>query len=654
MASLNGWAGKILKVDLSEHRIEIETTPLDWARKYIGGSGFGARVLYDEVGPDIDPLDPRAAVLIAQGPLSGTLVPGSGRYELTAKSPVTGIIGRSNGGGNFGPEMKWAGYDLILVRGKSKNPVYLWIEDERIELKDATHLWGQTTWAARQMICQELGDPDVATLLIGPAGEHLCLSSCVIGDKSRAAGKCGIATVWGSKNLKAVACRGSKGVNVAAPKELLSLCKALYRRFKEDPLYETHTRYGTLSWVGGAYVRSPAGRLMTGSEYQEGIEETAIESVLRKNVACFGCPLHCSHFYEINEGKYKGTKGEGFEGNLQIFGGMGLKAFNAAFLCQFNNLCNQLGLNLDMVCAAINWAMHLYEAGIITKNDTDGLELKWGDQDVILELLRKMASREGIGDLLDKYPVRATQMLGKGSELYAPHTKGLYTGSFSSGIGSSLAYTLAFNVATRGYDHLTGGPSVYSPGLRDEWGITREYLTKLGQDRYNDPTSLAEPWLAEPVKARVVFDFENLCTLCDMTGVCKFVTWYCLSLAGMDMRDFRDVLTATTGVTFTVEDLTAAVDRVFMLERAYNAREGIRRTDDYPFFLRYQLEHGKPHPLFDCEKIPVTLEAYDIVLDEYYRLRGCDLRTGTPTRAKLERAELKDVADDLESRKILP
>lgn len=641
MVLSNGWAGKILKVDLTARKIETESLSRELATKYIGGRGFGARILYDEVGPEVDALSPESIIIIGQGPLSGTLAPSAGRYELVAKSPLTGILGRSNGGGNFGPEMKWAGYDLIIISGQSEDPVYLWIEDDRIELRDASHLWGQTTWRTRELICDELGDPDIATLVIGPAGENLCFSSCVISDRSRAAGKCSIGALWGSKKLKAVAVRGNKGVNVAKPTDFMQLCKALWQRIKEDPIYETQRKYGTMGWVGGAYARSPAGELVFGAKGAQNIEETSLERYITKNLSCFGCPLQCSHYYNVKEGKYKGTRGEGIEGNCQIFAGMMLRAFNPTYLFRYNNLCNELGLNLDLPGCAINWAMNLYEAGIITKADTDGLELTWGNEDAILELLQKMAYKEGFGEILDGFPLRAVQRLGRGSELYASHGKGLYASGFGPGLGTSLAFTLALNVATRGFDHLTGGPSICTPGVREQWGITNELLTKLGEKRYNDPKVFTEPWAASPKKAQVVHEFENFCAIADMTGVCKFVTPFCLLVAGLDMPDFSELLTTATGEAFSTEDLVEAAERVFALERAYNAREGIRRIDDYPFFLRFQLEHGKPHPLFDYGTLPVTLEKYDVVLDEYYRLRGCDLQTGIPVKAGLEQLGLK-------------
>ena len=469
MAISNGWAGKILNVDLTTRKIETESLSKEFAIKYLGGSIFGARILYDEVGPEVDALSPENIIIIGQGPLSGTLAPSASRYQLVTKSPLTGILGRSNGGGNFGPEMKWAGYDLIIIRGKSENPVYLWIEDDHVELRDASHLWGQATFTARHLIHDEIGDPDIATLLIGPAGENLCFSSAVICDTSRAAGRCSIAAVWGSKKLKGVAVCGSTGVNVAKPADFLQLCKTLWQRFKQSPFYESHGRYGTLSWVGGAYSRFAAATKVTGMgriERAEALEETAFKPLLEKDLACFGCPMHCNHFFNVKRGKYKGTRGEGLEGNQQIFA-MGMRAHNAAFLCRFVNLCSELGLNTDAPGAAINWAMHLWEAGIITKADTDGLELTWGNEDTILELVRKMAYKEGFGEILDSHPLRGADKLGRGSEMYASHGKGAYIFNFGPGIMSTLSYTLACNVATRGFHHLTGGTSSLCPAIRE-------------------------------------------------------------------------------------------------------------------------------------------------------------------------------------------
>lgn len=555
MSGWNGWAGKILRVDLSTKQIEMEPLSEEFALKYIGGRGFGGRILYDEVGPEIDAFDPENIIIIGQGPLCGTLAPSSGRFEMVAKSPLTGIFGSSNGGGFFGPEMKWAGYDLIIIRGKSEKPVYLWINDDVVELKDAGHLWGKDTWVTQQIIRDELRDDNIKTLKIGLAGENLCFSSCVIADLSRAAGKCGFGALWGSKKLKAVAVRGTKGVNIAKPGELVKFSKELSERIKDDPMYQTHTKYGTTGWVGGDYVRASG----VFRKNLSGIEENGFDEAYDKNFSCFSCPLHCGHYYSVKSGKYKGTVGEGVDGNAQLYLGIATRVGDPNFICHYNTLCDKLGINLDLPGSAIAWAMQLYEDGIINKEDTDGIELTWGNQDAILDCLQKMAHKEGFGEILDAYPIRAAQMLGKGSELYISHGKGNY--DRGAGFAGTAEYTLAFAVATRGRDHLVGCTSINTPNFRK--AMTNELLEKLGLERYNDPEIFTEAFSTNPKKALRLFDNENLFCIADMTGSCKFIAQLVLYVSGIGMEDFSRLLTATTGVDCTVQDLNKAAEREF-------------------------------------------------------------------------------------------
>ena len=241
MTEWYGWAGTLLYADLTNMKVIKEPLSKEFAAKYIGSTGFGVRTLYDEVPPGDNALEPENIIIIGQGPLSATASPSGGRYDLVSKSPLTGIYARSNGGGFFGPELKWAGYDLIVVRGRADKPVYLWIDDDEVELRDASHLWGKDVWTARRMIMEELADYEIQTLMIGPAGENLCYSSTVLSNISRAAGRCSIGAVWGSKKLKAIAVRGSKAVRIAKPKEFLELCKAINEKAKDDPYYELQT-----------------------------------------------------------------------------------------------------------------------------------------------------------------------------------------------------------------------------------------------------------------------------------------------------------------------------------------------------------------------------------------------------------------------------
>ncbi len=343
------------------------------------------------------------------------------------------------------------------------------------------------------------------------------------------------------------------------------------------------------------------------------------------------------------------TAGEGFEGYLQLITN-GLRITDPAFLCEYNNRCNQLGLHIVTPCVALAWAMNLYQDGVITKEDTDGLELTWGNEEVILELLNKIARKEGFGKILDD-PIRGAEMLGRGSDEYIAHIKRNARGGVGE-LQGSLYQILANAVATRGGDHLTGAQSQTKPGFRVQY--SDDHLRKLGKERYDDPEVFFRPFSPDPTKALELYDIENIFALGDMTGTCRFASESTFYTEGIHLKDFAQLLSAATGVDFSIDDLIEAAEREFLLERSFNAREGIRRIDDYPHPFHYQLKHGKEHPRFDYSTLKFSLDDYDQVLDEYYRLRGCDLATGIPTRQKLEPLGLKDVADDLASRGILP
>ena len=644
MTDWYGWAGAILNVDLSNMKVEREALSREFVIKYIGASGFGARILYDEVGPRIDALDPENVIIVGNGPLSGTPTPSGGRYELVSKSPSTGIYLRSNGGGFFGPEMKWAGYDLIVIRGKAEKPVYLWINDDHVELKDATHLWGKDTWVTQRIIKHELGDPDIQVLKIGPAGENMCHTSAVISNLGRAAGTYGIGAVWGSKNLKAIAIRGNKAVSVAKPKEFIDLCNTLIERTNTDPMYPLHAAYGTPGTVTGPRQEGTWAQMLKekhlresrGSEgrlsqpyYLGSPHYTDFDPHFDKSLACFACAVHCSHFYTIKSGKHKGTAGEGLEAVAQLSAGSLIS--DAAFICKYNNVCNQLGLDVHAPSNGIRWAVGQYRDRVITKEETQGLDLSILSEELVLELLDKIAHNEGVGQLMDTYSLKRVEIRG-------------------AGIRETIQWSLGQNTSIRGFNHLMGAPEVTMAGARSWYGD--ELLAKLSQERYGDPTVLVDRISPHPKKALHVRDLENVCTLCDMTGACKFPSHWWFYDKGMGVEDFAQLISAATGVNFSVDDLNDAAERELLLERAFNAREGIRRIDSYPFAWHYLLKHGREYPQFDYSAFEYTLEDYDKLLDEYYRLRGCN-QEGIPTREKLEQLGLPDVADDLEFHAVL-
>jgi len=642
MTEFCGWAGAILDVDLTSGKIEKYPLSREMAIKHIGGLGFGTKTLYDNVGPGVDPLSPESVFTIGQGPLCGTLSPAAGRADLVAKSPLTGIFLRSNLGGFFGPELKWAGYDLIIVRGQSPRPVYLWIKDDHFELRDASHLWGRDTWETERILRHENKDHDIKALKIGPAGENMCYSSAIIGDLARACGKCSLAAIWGAKRLKAVAVRGTRGIRIARPKEMVALARELWERFKEDPMYASHCRYGTNTWVGDTVMKSMGG-------IKPELSSQAFEKLYHKNISCSGCALHCSHWLKVKSGKYAGTQGEGLEGNTQLVGfdlGVG-----AEFMTYYNNLCNRMGLDTMHPGAAIQWAMSLYRDGIITRADTDGLELTPGNEEALLKMIDMIIRKEGLGEILDMYPVRAAEKLGRGSENYISHCKG-YPSPYT-GFMSSVKTTLAHAVATRGHDHLTGSPGIETPNRQPE--MTNEILERLGRQKYGDPTMFTDiSYTPQRKYALRVWECENYFAMADMTGTCKFAAREVLLVNGIDIPDFARLLTAATGIEFSPADCTRAAEREMLLERAFNAREGIRRIDDYPFALWYLKKFGRPHPRFDYARLKMSDEDYGKLLDMYYELRGCDLATGIPRADKLNELGLADVAADLARRGILP
>jgi aldehyde:ferredoxin oxidoreductase len=660
-SSVCGWSGRLLWVDLGTGQHEVRPLSEEWAQTYVGARGFGVRLLYDLTGPETEPLGPDNVIIIAAGPLTGTTAPSSSRCEVVTKSPLTGNYGRGDVGGAFGAKLKYAGYDAIVVSGRAAEPSYLWVDDDTVEIRDARELWGKDVWQSRQALrAAHRARPgerrfleSIGTLTIGPAGEHLSLAACVMDGVAHAAALGGLGAVWGSKNLKAVAVRGSRGVDLAQPEEFLQLCRRQWARYEDDPMYASTRKWGTLGWVGGSDSRSAVSDFMLGTRFEE-VEEQAFVPLIEKSRACYGCPIHCDHFLHVKEGKYAGTRGEGVEGFVQILG-MSFKTASAPFLVKYNNLCNRLGLNVSSVGTAIIWAMELWKQGVISADDTDGVEITEGNEEAILELTRKIAYRDGFGSILADFPVEGARRLGRGSDQYASHTKGQFAWMPGHGIGITLIYTLALNVNTRGYDHLMGGMSILTPDLRAEWGITRELLTRLGEERYGDPAIFRDnKWSYHPQIVQAECDFEHMMVMADMAGTCKFATQYNQPVEGINLPEWSAYLTAATGVSFTEASLRDAARRVITLERSYNAREGVRRLDDYPFFLWWQKKFGEPHPLYAVTDVPFTAAEYDRILDEWYVARGCDLESGIPNGEELARSGLGDVADDLRSRGVLP
>lgn len=630
-----GWQGTILRVDLSRGLISKEPLRKEMGKNYIGGRGINSRILYDEVKPGVDALDPSNRLIFGTGPLTGTGLLPDGRWTVTAKSPMTGIHGDANGGGHFAAELKWAGYDHIIFQGKADKPVYLWINDEHVELRDAAHLWGKTTWETDKIIKEEIGDPGVQIACIGPGGENLVRFACVVSNLGRAAGRTGMGAVMGSKNLKAIAVRGSKPVKVANAQAYREVTQRILQRELKNPYYPVLSTYGTpditlpANEYGMLGVRN--GRQTGGFE---GIEEVRHETLKEKywtrSRACFGCPIHCAHWFKIKEGAYAGERGEGLEyGTVGAFGPLCGNSY-APSLFKCHNLCNQYGLDTincgEMIAIGMDW----YDLGLITKEDTGGIALKFGNHEAIVEMVHQIAKKEGFGAVLAEGPVRAAKIVGKGAERCISHAKG-----WQYSIDDARAFRgfeLNNATSTRGADHLRGLPFTDWAGLSP-----KECKERFGTEKVGVPSSYEG-------KAKAVHYYRQICTLADALEICKFYTeWVGHEV---NVKDMAELFSAATGIEKDEEGMKEAADRIYTVERAFLIREGITRKDD----AIAGRQRNEPKPTGPYKGVAHDEKKWNKMLDEYYDLVGWDKESGAPTRAKLEALGLKDIADELERR----
>ena len=628
-----GYAGRILRIDLSRKKIVKAELDKGLAKAFIGGRGINSKILFDELNPGIDAFSPDNPLIFGVGPLIGTLSPSSGRYTVSSKSPLTGILGDANSGGFWAPELKYAGYDHIVIKGLSSEPVYLWIDDDCVEIRNAKHLWGLDTWQTDKAIKQEIGDNDIQIACIGQAGENLVRYACIINNLARAAGRTGMGAVMGSKRLKAIAVRGSKDVRIAKPKEFEKAIEKAKESIKSDEGYEPLRRYGTpllvnlLNEVGSLGVKNM--QEVSSDEADKVSGETLLEKYVVRHKGCFGCMIQCSRFYSVQEGEYKNTYAEKLEyAPLQALG-PSCGNFNLASIVYANKLINMFGMDGITVGVTIAWAMECYEKGLITKEDTDGLDLSWGNHKAIIELIEKIAKREGFGKLLAEGSVIASEKLGKGKE-YAFHMK--RNPHKGNDMRSRRGGALAFVTATRGSDHLRGMP------LIEQYGhFSPEFYQELyGIKEVGDMTSTIG-------KAPLVIWNENLCALTDAIGMCKFPTAWLLVFKGIRFKQFAEIFSAATGVSMDEAEMIKVGERIYNVERAFNVREGITRKDFKPP-KRFMEEPSLSGP-YKGQRI--TEEELNKMLDEYYELRGWDVKTGIPTKEKLEELGLKDVIKEL-------
>jgi len=645
------YAGRILRIDLSNKKITKEKAPEEMIMKFLGGEGLAAKILYDEVPPEVGPFDPENRVIISNGLLSGTLSPSSSRITLTTLSPATDIYGDSNSGGHFGPELKFAGYDHLVFQGVSEEPVYLWIDDDKVKLRDARHLWGKTTYETDSMIKAELGDPSIHIACIGPAGENLSAAACLMVDRARACGRMGLGAVLGSKKLKAVAVRGTKGYKIANPREHIKICRQLFDMILKDPYYETmgigSMALGDIGYSGKGGRSDPRVRYaMTEKNYMPDYENMSCKNIQEKlwehEMACFGCPVHCSSWTHIKEGPYEGVKGEGFELGVQE-DCVQMDATGLNFQAKWGLRCNELGVGIYDIGMRIAYAMCLFDKGIITEEDTGGLKLAWGDEEAILELTEQVAYRRGFGEILADGSRKAGKKIGRGAEYYSKHVKGA---EVIGDLRIDYGVTLAECVSPRGACHLKGLT------LITIWGndyVTLEEREKFVKEEmgspfsYNPTEPYSQPW--------ITMYTTRLMAVLDALELCVFPSNWALYFS-YRVKDLPPLIESATGLKFTEAELIEAADRIRAVQRAFNCRLGLTREDDTPSEVNF--ETSLKGAFYDQEiDMKMDREKFEWALTEFYKLVGYDEKTGIPIRETLEKLGLEDVAEDLTKRGVL-
>lgn len=621
----NGYTGKILRVNLSENEFKIDKLPSAWIKEFIGGDGFGAKILFEEVAGGTDPLGPENKLIIGTGPITGTMWPMSGRTVFISKAPLTGIWGESHVGGFIGAELKYAGYDMLVIEGKSEKPVYIRIKDSDLQLIDATDLWGMTTDNVTNTIKSQNHDPDIQVAAIGPAGERKVRFASVMVNHARAAGRTGMGAVLGSKNVKAVAVRGHGAVEVYNHEGFFELAKKAHMKVRTNPQARGMSKYGT--WVLTS-VKQEIGELPT-YNHQTGVfdgwEKLSGDYIRPRYTisdrACFGCSLGCKKVNYVKDGPFAGTLEEGpeYEGLMAFGSALGIDDF--ATTLKANQICNRAGMDIISAGATIGFAIESFVKGAITEKDTGGLKLEWGDREQAIKLLQMMANREGFGDLLAEGSRHAAEQLGRGTDKFAIHVKGMEVSGQDGRTHRSIG--LGHATAARGADHLR------SLVVVDQLGYEDVAAKRWGADKLPE---IIDPY-TEKYKANAVFESENAYCIRDTLIVC----WYSVSWPPIFwMEDFAEMLPLATGIKYfgMVEHLTEIAERQVTLKRLFNAREGITRKDDQlpDRFIKDPMPDGPGKgQIVDLEPM----------LNDYYTLRGWDLQTGLPTDKTMKRLSLE-------------
>lgn len=605
-----GYGGKILRVNLTEKRIEKKDLDVQLAKEWLGGRGFIAKILYDELPKGVDPLSPENKLVIATGPLSGTFWPSAAKVVFGTKSPLTGGYGDSNLGGFLMAELKYAGYDMVILEGRSREPLYLFIDDDIVELRDAKPYWGKGALELERQLKREIGESfQFAT--IGPAGENLVRYANINHEFGRQAGRCGMGAVMGSKGLKAVAVHGTGGIPLYDPDALVRITKGALKHIISQPYFKRFRLYGTTDitdWCQGMGVLPTKNFTYGDYEKEEKLApEPMREKILVRDKACFGCPLNCATY---THSKKYGTYIDGPEYETIGMLGSNLLLEDIEDVQYLNYLCDDYGMDTIAVGGTIAFAMECYEKGILKREELDGIDLRFGNVKAVEAILKKTAYQEGIGKVMAEGSRALSKRLGQNSEAFAMHIKGLEFSAYEC--RGAPAMLLSFMTSDIGAQHTRS------------WAIVQDM--DMGRDNIEG-------------RAKLVKDLQTLRPLMEMFGVCRF-PWLEVKL---DFEEYVKAFNAVTGFSYSKEELFRISEKVWNLTRAFWVRE----VED--FGRKYDLPPGRvyePLPSGPAKGMHLTEEKVNRMLDEYYELRGWN-QNGIPTVEKLKELGLEEVAEDL-------
>ncbi len=633
----------ILHVDLSTKELWREEIDSEIIAKYLGGRGIAAKLLWDGVKKGTDPMGSDNVLILAAGTLTGTNAPCASKLTVTTKGAQTGIFLKTCAGGHFGAALRRTGYHLVVVHGVSSRPTHLWIDRERVELRDAAYLWGKTIRETNRALEAEADGP-IEVACIGPAGENGVKFANIMFSYYDTAGRGGAGAVMGSKKLKAIVVDGEHGeVTVARPEDFGKVVMAAREALYKDTYAERLFEYGTAADMdlyndlrvmpsynfNRSYVDdSEAVRGLSGTTW------STKQGYLKGRRGCSGCLMSCHPFTEVNAGPYAGTCSSGPHFTTVLTFGPRCGNFSIELVFKMNELCNEMGLDVNTTGAVIAWLMETYEKGLIADDDLDGVKPEWGNEHAMLELLRRIVHREGIGDLLADGTRAAAERVGGDSYQWTMEGKGLEITGIE--LRGAYAWALSFAVSSRGADHLMANPNAEQGSTTETTSLMKKIA---GDEKYVGGTVLDK-------RAEIVRWHEDMYAVDDALGLCTFTTH---SAHGIDEEKAALLFKYATGIEMTPDQLMEAGRRIVTLERCFNMREGLGRKDDT---LPWRILHEHQRDLEDIDLgmeggATLPQERLDIMLDEYYRLHGWDRESGRPTEATLRQLGLGFVTEGL-------